>query len=106
MPSAEIYQEDLAKISKEEKAERLNAEITHDKRVNEFAKKFVETYMQDKYEAIPEDVRHRLKLLSPAPYRLKPSRARFRQAVQRCRAIRERLMGDPIAHPAVASLAL
>jgi CheY-like chemotaxis protein len=52
-------------------------------------------------EAISSASSHRLDLLSPAPSGLKPSRARFRQAVQRCLAIRERLVGNAMAHTAV-----
>jgi DNA-binding response OmpR family regulator len=52
-------------------------------------------------EAISSASRHRLDLLARIPSGLKPSRTRVRQAVQRCRAIRERLVGSAAAHTAV-----
>ena len=55
-------------------------------------------------EAIRGASRDRLDLLLPAPFRPKPSRARFRRAVFRWRAITERLVDCPLAQPTLCPL--
>ena len=52
-------------------------------------------------DAIGSASSDRLRFLSPVTDRLEPSPARFRQALQRCQAIRERLVADAVSHPAV-----
>ena len=59
--------------------------------------------VKDLGEAIAVASYQRLRLIAPDPHGLTPPRARLRDAVQRCRAIRERLTPDDVADPLIAS---
>jgi DNA-binding response OmpR family regulator len=54
-------------------------------------------------EAIATASLERLRLVAPEPCRMTPSPLRLRQAVQRCRAIRERLAFEPVKTRAAGS---
>jgi CheY-like chemotaxis protein len=56
-------------------------------------------------EAIATASLERLRLVPPEPSRIGPARLRLRQAVQRCRAIRERLAFEPAKTRAAGSSA-
>jgi DNA-binding response OmpR family regulator len=56
-------------------------------------------------EAIATASLNRVRLVAPTPYRIRPTRLRLRQAVQRCRAILERLASKPAKARAAGSSA-